>query len=126
MRMRGIPGARNAAVHDRPDASRPLDPKHRVVLFAIDGSPAPGASGKIESIVESVFGIDKGSVRVSVENAALSLAFDPQPVALAAVLRILDQKLAALRLALLPVRVVDDSPSEELKAIAERTAGTAD
>ena len=113
MNMRGIPRARNDPVYDRRAAARPLERKRLEVLFAIDGRPAPGASGAIESIVGSTFGIDKGSVRVSVEEASLSLAFDPQRVAFAAVLRILDLKLAALHVSLLPIRVMDASPSEE-------------
>lgn len=113
MNMHGIPGARNDPAYDRRERARPLGRKRLVVLFAIDGKPAPGASGAIESIVASTFGVDKGSVRVSVEEASLSLAFDPQRVAFAAVLRILDLKLAALRISLLPIRVMDASPWEE-------------
>lgn len=113
MSMRDIPSARNDPAYDGREGARPLGRKRLVVLFVIDGKPAPGASGAIESIVKSTFGIDRGSVRVSVEEASLSLAFDPQRVAFAAVLRILDLKLAALRLSLLPIRIMDASPSEE-------------
>jgi hypothetical protein len=44
---------------------------------------------------------------VSREAAALSLAFDPRRATFAAIERMLDRKLAAMRLSLLPIRIID-------------------
>ena len=95
--MPGIPGTRRHAL--------PL----QIAIFAIDGSLARDAHTihAIEVIAETPVGVTKGSARVSVENAALSLAFDPQRVAFTAIQRILDGKLAALRLSLLPMGLID-------------------
>lgn len=134
MRMRGIPGItayvpsplakasgdcshcvedRIAAVFDPAIVAQALDRKHHVAFFAIDGTLVPEiCTGRaIEAIAESAFGVDKGSVRMSVETASLSLAFDPLRVAFAAVQSVLDRKLAAIRLSLLPMRIMD-APSK--------------
>lgn len=127
MRMRGIPGlhehmtvstsppaasrpaveGRIAAVLDSAIVSQARGNRHNVAFFAIDGMCASHTPREIMAIVESAFGVDKGSARVSVAAAALSLSFDPGRVAFAAVQRILDRKLAAMRLALLPMSVLD-------------------
>jgi hypothetical protein len=129
MRMRGIPGVaayspaaalaaaagglcleeRIAAVYDPAIVAQALDRKHHVAFFAIDGrlGPANCTCRAIEAIAESAFGVDKGSARMSIDSASLSLAFDPLRVAFAAIQRVLDGKLAALRLTLLPMRLLD-------------------
>ena len=99
---------RIAAVYDHGSIVQALDRKHYVAFFAIDGTLAPRARHVIEVLAESTFAVDKGSARVSVKAAALSLAFDPQRVAFAAVQRILDRKLAAIRLSQLPMRIMDE------------------
>ena len=95
--MPGIPGTRRRVL--------PL----RLAVFAIDGEfERDGRTIQaIEAIAETPFGVARGSARVSVENAALSLAFDPHRVAFAAIQRILDGKLAALGLSLLPMGLFD-------------------
>jgi hypothetical protein len=97
LNLPGIPGTRNHGL--------PL----RIAVFAIDGTFArdPRTVRTIEAMAEMPFGVAKGSARVSVENAALSLAFDPRRVAFGAIQRILDRKLAALRLSLLPMSLID-------------------
>jgi len=126
--MRGIPGfgmpgghqagdaidkgcgtSRVAAVSDGEILARAASRKHSVAFFAIDGPLSPGArtSRSIEEIAEAIFGVDKGSIRVSREAAALSLAFDPRRATFAAIERMLDRKLAAMRLSLLPIRIID-------------------
>jgi hypothetical protein len=55
-----------------------------------------------------VAGLDQGSVRVSVESAALSVAFDPRHISFATVQKSLEKKLAAKKLSLLPMRVMDE------------------
>jgi hypothetical protein len=80
---------------------------HKVAFFAIDGTIAPGIRVEaIAAIAEAAFGVEKGSARVCVETASLSLAFDPNRTAFVAIQRILDRKLARLRLTLLPMTIL--------------------
>lgn len=97
---------RIAAVYDDGVVGSALVRKHNIAFFAINGTFAPRARRVIEKLAESAFGVDKGSARVSVESAALSLAFDPQRVAFGAMQSILDRKLTATRLSLLPMRIM--------------------
>ena len=98
-----------AAVYDHAVVSRALAQQHRMVFFAIDGPlPLGDASRRtIEALAGSAFGVDKGSVRVSLDAGSLSIAFDPARVSYAAVERILGRKLAAKQLLLLPLRIMD-------------------
>jgi len=126
--MRGIPGfgmpgghqagdaidkgcgtSRVAAVSDDEILAQAASRNHSVAFFAIDGPLSPGTrtSRSIEDIAEAIFGVDKGSIRVSREAAALSLAFDPRRATFAAIERMLDRKLAAMRLSLLPIRIIE-------------------
>lgn len=138
MRMRGIPGFREylaaplasaappsypgaksriASVFDSAIVTRALERMHHVAFFAIDGIGARKALSNraIEGLAESAFGVDKGSARASVDTASLSLAFDPRRVAFGAIQCVLDKKLAALRLTLLPIRLMDE-PSMPIAA----------
>ena len=104
------PSAPPADPYDHAVVTRALGHKHRVAFYAIDGTLAPG-EGARRAIVESAYGVDKGSARGSVESASLSIAFDPQRVPFPAVQRTLERKLAAKKLSLLPLRVMDQ-PAE--------------
>ena len=121
--MRGIPGMpapppdasdaaaeRIAAVYDERIVAQALERKHNIAFFAIHGPIGPGARLRraIEALAESIFGVDKGSTRVSLDAASLSLAFDPARVAFGAMQKALDRKLADRRLSLLPMRIVDE------------------
>jgi hypothetical protein len=98
-----------AAVYDHAILMKAFSQKHHVAFFAINGTLAAsvGTRRSIKAIAESAYGVDKGSARVSVESASLSVAFDPQRVSVAALQRALEQKLAATKLSLLPLRVMD-------------------
>ena len=98
-----------ASVYDHAAITRALAKKHHVAFFALDGQTAAGASTKraLEQIAESVPGADAGSARASVENASLSVAFDPARVPYASLMRQLEKKLAPKGLAPMPLRVMD-------------------
>jgi hypothetical protein len=51
--------------------------------------------------------VEKASVRISPDLLTLSLAFDPRQVSLAQVMARVDRKLAARRLSLMPLRVME-------------------
>ncbi|MBI3547347.1 MAG: hypothetical protein HY081_12265 [Gammaproteobacteria bacterium] len=100
-----------AAVYDFAIVTQALDRQHHVAFFAIAGNLAPsdGARRALEIVAESATGVDKGSVKVSIESATLALAFDPKRWALTDVQQALAQKLAAKKLALQPLRIIDQS-----------------
>ena len=129
MNLRGIPGfgrrpphashanpldgtrveRRIAALTDPAVLERAHKSAHAVAFFALEGPLEEGerASQAIAAIAEAVFGVDKGSTRVSLDAAGLSFAFDPARATLEAIQRILDRKLARMRLTALPMRIID-------------------
>jgi hypothetical protein len=98
-----------ASVYDHAVVKKALDGRHHVVFFHIDGVLAGGDAARraLQSSVESVSGVDRGSVRISLETASLSLTFDPSRASLAAVQNALDAKLASKKLSLFLFRVMD-------------------
>jgi hypothetical protein len=98
-----------AAVYEHAAVSRSIAGGRTVVFFAIDGELKHGAAtrARIEKLVAAVPGVEPASVRLSTEAAALALAFDPRRTSLAAVQQTLERKLAAQKLSLLAMRVMD-------------------
>lgn len=98
-----------ASVYDYAIVTRSLAQKHHVAFFHIDGAIVPGEATKraLEALAESTPGVDRGSVRVSVDTATLSVAFDPRRSPMVAVQAALDKKLAAKKLAVMPLRIID-------------------
>lgn len=106
-----------AAVYDYAIVTQALGQKHQIAFFAIEGALAPDNDVRqIIKAVESASVADKGSARVSVESASLSVAFDPRRVPFAALQKALERKLAAKKLSLQPLRVM--SRPVEIKAMA--------
>lgn len=100
-----------AAVYDHTIVTQALDRKHHVAFFAITGNFAPdqGTRRAIEIIVESSKGVDKGSAKVSIESASLSLAFDPKRETLTTLQQAVAQKLAIKKLSLQPLRIIEQN-----------------
>ncbi len=98
-----------AGVYDHAMVKKAIDGKHLVVFFAIDGRLRPGEPmrRRIATIAQSVPGIDRDSVRVSMELGALAIAFDPRRTNLGVVQNVLERRLAAMDLSLLTLRVMD-------------------
>ncbi len=98
-----------AAVYDHAAVTRALAAKHQVVFFAMDGVLAADEATRqvLERIAAGTRGVDPGSARASAEAAALSITFDPERTSLPAIQRTLERKLAARRLSLLLLRVMD-------------------
>ncbi len=80
---------------------------HEVAFFAIQGPLVQDAAmrAKVQKVIAATPGVLKGTARVSVENAALSFAYDPKRTNAMAVAQALEKRLAepALSLALLRV-----------------------
>ena len=98
-----------AAVYDHAVITRAVAQKHQVVFFAVEGQMPAGevARRALEAIAESAAGVDKGSARVSVEPASLSVAFNPARAPFAGMERSLSRKLAARGLTVAILRVMD-------------------
>ena len=96
---------RIAAVYDHALVQRALASGHRLAYFAWDGPGLRDAAQRrrIVALVEASAGIEKGSARVSVEPAAIAVAFDPRRTSAASVGAALQRKLAPLKLALVPL-----------------------
>ena len=98
-----------ASVYDHAVVMKALGRSHHVAFFGIDGPLEPGESMKraLITLVDGTSGVDKGSVRVSVESGALSFGFDPKRVPLGRLLRALEPALTARGLSLQPLQVMD-------------------
>jgi hypothetical protein len=108
-----------ASVYDHSVVIRSILQKHQVVFFAVDGPMPEGEPSRraLEALVESIIGADKGSARVSVEAASLSVAFNPQRATLASLERALSRKLASRGLSIAILRVLDQPG--EMKAVGK-------
>lgn len=91
---------RIAAVYDYALTQRTVALQHEIMFFAWDGSVAlsDDSRQKILALGEAVPGVDKGSTRVSMQPAALAVAFAPQSYSAQAVEAALKQKLASMKL----------------------------
>ena len=98
-----------AAVYDHAVVKRALASGHQVAFFHIDGALAPGnaARRELEASAASAAGVDSGGVRISLESASLAVSFDPRRASLARVQWSLEKKLAAKKLSLFLMRVMD-------------------
>ncbi len=115
-----------AAAYDHAVVTRALDRKHHVAFFHIEGKLVPGGTTKraLEALAESAAGADKGSARVSLESAALAVASDPQRTPVAALRIALERKLAAKKISLMLLQVMD-RPAEFSPSVSRalRAAG---
>ena len=106
-----------ASTYDHAVVTRALAQQHHVGYFHIDGLVASAATKNEETrralaaLAEATPGVDRGSVRVAVDTFTMSFAFDPRRTSMAAAVAALDKKLAARKLALMPLRIID-SPAE--------------
>ena len=109
-----------ATVYDHAVVTRAVAQKHQVVFFAVEGQMSAGEASRraLEAVAESAAGVDKGSARVSVESASLSVAFNPARAPFAGMERSLSRKLAARGLSVAILRVMD-RPAE-LKPLGKR------
>jgi hypothetical protein len=97
---------RIAAVYDHALVQRTLAGKHQVAYFAWDGltERSEAVRMKMLALGEATTGVDKGSVRVAMDPAAIAVAFDPRRTSAEAVAAALQKKLGALKLSLIPLQ----------------------
>jgi len=98
-----------ASTYDHAVVTQALEQKHHVVYFHIDGPLVADAATRrwLEAAAVSTAGVDRGSVRVAPATLTLAVAYDPRNTSLAALQSALDRKLAAKKLSLMPIRIVD-------------------
>jgi hypothetical protein len=105
-----------AAVYDHAVEKAARTAHHHVAYFAIEGTLVNTVAVKrsIEAVLTTQDGIDKASVRVSMELAALSFSFDPRRAALATAQAAIERKLAPQKLGLTMLKVVDGGAPAKL------------
>jgi hypothetical protein len=88
---------------------RALERGQHVALFHIEGRLPAGAAAKLalEKLAGSAPGAEKGSVRVSMASASLSIAFDPKLTQVVDLEKDIERRFAARKLSLLLLQVVD-------------------
>jgi hypothetical protein len=95
-----------AAVYDHAVVTEAQARAYPVVFFAIEGNLAPDAQRAIEDAARAAPGVDKDSVRVSIDQAALSMAFDPRKTSAETVRKAIAAKLSRKQLKLEELKVL--------------------
>lgn len=100
-----------AAVYEHAIVVRALERKHQVAFLAIDGASSPRAELRraIESEIDAIRGVDRGTARVSLESASISFAYAPGGRGAGSVLRRVEKALAARGLSMSILRVIDET-----------------
>jgi hypothetical protein len=83
-----------AATYDHAVIVGAADRKHQVVFLSLEAAPAKSRERAVMRAVESAPGVDAGTVRVSLENGAISFAFDPSRNSLSSIVGSVRRKLA--------------------------------
>ena len=83
-----------AATYDHAVIVGASDRRHQVVFLSLENGPAKGRERAVVRAVESALGVDAGTVRVSLENGAISFAFDPSRTSLNSIVGSVRKKLA--------------------------------
>ena len=97
------------AAYGDPVMIRALEQGHHVAFFHIEGRLPAGTAAKLalEKIAESAPGAEKGSVRVSLTSASLSIAFDPKRTRVVELEKDIERRLAGRKLSLMLLQVLD-------------------
>ncbi len=66
-----------ASCYDHAVVTRAQSRGQEVAFFAVQGAPLPEAK-KLVHAIDASPGVERGTARVSVENGALSFAYDPR------------------------------------------------
>jgi hypothetical protein len=88
---------------------RALEQGRHVAFFLIEGRLPAGAAARLalEKLASSAPGAEKGTVRVSVASASLSIAFDPKRTGVAELEKDIERRLASRKLSLVLLQVLD-------------------
>jgi hypothetical protein len=97
---------RIAAVYDHALGQRVAASGHQLAYFAWDGPTERSEAVRLKmvALAQASAGVDPGSVRVSMEPAAIAVAFDPRRTSAAAVGAALQKKLETLKLSVIALQ----------------------
>lgn len=100
-----------AAVYDFAVVSGAQTAHRHVAFVAIDGSFVNDAATqrKITDMVRATKGVDGASVRISLDLAAISFAYDPKRASFAAIHRAVEKQMAPHGLRLTEMKILDES-----------------
>lgn len=95
-----------AAVYDYQVITQAKKSGLEMAFFSIDGSLARDKKTleKITQLIESVRGIDKKSIRISLDSESISFAYDGKKIPFALLIDTLERKLAFQKLTLIPLQ----------------------
>ncbi len=93
-----------AATYDHAVVTHALARKHHVAFLHVEGRASRKA---LEQAIYSAPGVDRCTVRVSADLLTVSFAFNPSRATLGAIHARAEKKLAAHRVSLLPIEVMD-------------------
>jgi hypothetical protein len=101
--------AGSPAAYGDPVMMRSIEQGHHVAFFHIEGRLPAGTAAKLalEKLAASAPGVEKGSVRVSLASASLSIAFDPKRTRAVELEKDLERRLAGRKLSLMLLQVLD-------------------
>ena len=97
---------RIAAVYDHALAQSVAVSGHRLAYFAWDGPGERSEAARLKIVLlgEATAGVDRGSVRVAMDPAAIAVAFDPHRTSAESVGTSLQKKLMSLKLGIIPLQ----------------------
>ena len=97
---------RIAAVYDHALVQRTQASKLQLIVFAWDGPliRSEASRRKLMGLVGETPGIAKGSTRVSMEPAALAVAFDPTQTSLEKIQAALQKRLGVMKISIVPLQ----------------------
>ena len=100
-----------AAVYDFAVVSRAQAQHQHVAFVAIDGTFTTDAKTRsaITEMVRTARGVDQASVRVSLELAAISFAYDPKRASFASIHRSIGRQLSGIGLRISEMKILDGS-----------------
>lgn len=100
-----------AAVYDFGVVSKAQALHQHVAFLAIDGTISGDAMTQraIADMVRTAEGVERASVRVSLELAALSFAFDPKRASFASIQRSVGKQLSRIGLRVSEIKILDGS-----------------
>lgn len=97
-----------AAAYDHAVVVRAVDARHQVAFLSLEGAPHGSHARTLTRAVEGIAGVDRGTVRVSLEGGAASFAFDPSRHPVNAIVDSIQKELAAKGARVSLLRVVGD------------------
>jgi hypothetical protein len=107
-----------AAVYDHGIVTRALNQRHQIAFFSIAGPLPAGAESRrvIATAMASARGVETPTLRVSVDSASLSLAYDNHRISPNQIRDTLNLKLQARGLSVSLLRVMEQHPESALAA----------